>query len=136
MSFPGNPRRLLLPSALLVLLCVVGFGVASAPADTLEEKFDQTQGKLSEVRESEDSLSATIADQNEAIDAMIGEVSALRQRQAAVQAELTETEGQLEAASEKLAADKRRLAIVRERLHRALGVLRDRLVSMYEAGSP
>jgi len=129
----GNSLRLLLPAALLLaLLCVV----ASAPAKDLEEKLQDTQGKLSHVREDQSSLAATIAEQNKAIDSMIGEVSNLRQQQAAVEAELSEKQDELDAATEKLEADQRHLAAVRARLQRALEVLRERLVSIYESGSP
>ncbi len=129
----GNSLRLLLPAAaLLALLCLV----ASAPAKDLEEKLQDTQGKLSHVREDQSSLAATIAEQNKAIDSMIGEVSDLRQQQAAVEAELSEKQGELDAATEKLEADQRHLAAVRARLQRALDVLRERLVSIYESGSP
>jgi peptidoglycan hydrolase CwlO-like protein len=129
----GNSLRLLLPAALLLaLLCVV----ASAPAKDLEEKLQDTQGKLSHVREDQSALAATIAEQNKAIDSMIGEVSDLRQQQAAVEAELSEKQGELDAATEKLEADQRHLAAVRARLQRALEVLRERLVSIYESGSP
>jgi peptidoglycan hydrolase CwlO-like protein len=129
----GNSWRLLLPAALLfAVLCLA----ASAPAKDLEEKLQDTQGKLSDVRENQSALAATIAEQNKAIDAMIGEVSALRQKQAAVEAELSAKQDELDAATAKLAADKRHLARVRNRLQRALDVLRDRLVSIYESGSP
>jgi peptidoglycan hydrolase CwlO-like protein len=129
----GNSLRLLLPAALLLaLLCAV----ASAPAKDLEEKLQDTQGKLSHVREDQSALAATIAEQNKAIDSMIGEVSDLRQQQAAVEAELSEKQDELDAATEKLEADQRHLAAVRARLQRALGVLRERLVSIYESGSP
>ncbi len=129
----GNSWRVLPPVALLfALLCLV----ASAPAKTLQEKLDTTQGKLSHVRESQSALAATIAEQNKAIDSMIGEVSALRRRQASVQSELSAKQAELDKANEELAADKRHLARIRARLRRALGVLRDRLVAMYEAGSP
>jgi peptidoglycan hydrolase CwlO-like protein len=129
----GNSLRLLLPAALLLaLLCAV----ASAPAKSLEEKLHSAQGKLSHVRESQSALAATIEEQNHAIDSMIGEVSALRQRQAAVESELAAKQAELEEASAKLAADRHHLAVVRARLQRALGVLRDRLVAIYESGSP
>jgi peptidoglycan hydrolase CwlO-like protein len=129
----GNSWRLLLPAALLLaLLCVVG----SAPAETLEEKLQETQGKLSDVRESQSAVAATIAEQNQAIDSMIGEVSALRQEQAALEAELAEKQVELDRATAELEAAKRHLARVRERLQRALQVLRDRLVAIYETGSP
>ncbi len=129
----GNSWRLLLPAALLLAaLCLV----ASAPAKDLEEKLDATQGKLSHVRESQSALAATIAEQNQAIDSMIGEVSALRRQQAAVEAELSEKQDELDAATKELKADQRHLAEVRARLRRALGVLRERLIAIYESGSP
>lgn len=129
----GNSWWLLLPAALLLaLLCVA----ASAPAETLEQKLHQTQGKLSKVRESQSAVAATIAEQNHAIDSMIGEVSALRQRQAAVEAELSAKQDELDRATARLEADKRHLARVRARLQRALDVLRERLVAIYESGSP
>lgn len=129
----GKPWRLLLPAALLLaLLCVV----ASAPAKSLEEKLHTAQGKLGHVRASQSALATTIAEQNHAIDSMIGEVSALRQQQAAVQGELEAKQAELDRATAKLAADVHRLAVVRARLQRALTVLRDRLVAIYESGSP
>jgi peptidoglycan hydrolase CwlO-like protein len=129
----GNSWRLLLPAALLLLaLCPL----ASAPAKDLEEKLETTQGKLSHVRESQSALAATIAEQNRAIDSMIGEVSALRQKQAAVESELAAKQGELDEATAELKADQRRLARIRARLQRALDVLRERLVAIYESGSP
>jgi peptidoglycan hydrolase CwlO-like protein len=129
----GNSWRLLLPAALLlVVLCVA----ASAPAKDLEEKLSATQGKLSHVRESQSALAATIAEQNHAIDSMIGEVSDLRQQQAAVESELAAKQDELDSATAQLAADKHRLVLVRAQLQRALSVLRQRLVAIYEAGSP
>jgi peptidoglycan hydrolase CwlO-like protein len=128
--------RLLLPAALLLgLLCLVAASPA-APAATLSEKLDATQSKLGKVRASQSSLSATIEEQNRAIDTMLGEVSRLRQEQLAAQRELAAKQAQLDEATEKLAAEKHHLAVVRARLHRALDALRERLVDMYEAGSP
>ncbi|HEX5376869.1 MAG TPA: hypothetical protein VFW48_12025 [Solirubrobacterales bacterium] len=128
----GNSWRLLPAALLFALLCAA----ASAPAETLEEKLHETQSRLSDVRESQGAVAATIAEQNRAIDSMIGEVSALRQRQAAVEAELSAKQEELDRATAKLEADKRHLARVRARLRRALDVLRERLVAIYESGSP
>jgi len=129
----GSSRWLLLAAALLLLvLCLA----ASAPGKTLSEKLDATQGKLSHVRESQSALSATIAEQNRAIDSMLGEVSQLRQEQQALESELAGKQDELDSATAKLKAEKRRLARIRARLQRALGVLRERLVAIYEAGSP
>jgi len=123
----------LLPAALLLaLLCLV----ASAPAKDLQEKLQSAQGKLSHVRESQSALADTIAEQNRAIDSMIGEVSGLRQQQQAVEAELSAKQDELDKATAELEKDRRHLARVRARLRRALQVLRDRLVAIYESGSP
>jgi peptidoglycan hydrolase CwlO-like protein len=130
----GTPRRLLpFASIFLVALCVA---VGPAAAETLRERLRDTQGKLDRVRESQSALSATIAEQNRAIDTMLGEVSSLRQRQQAAEAELAAKQAELDAATAKLRAERRRLARIRARLHRALGVLRERLVEIYQTGTP
>ena len=135
-SLSGDSRCLLLPAALLAVLCALGFATASAPAETLRERYDAAQGKLEEVRQSQSAVEASIAEQNAAIDSMIGEVSLLRQRQAAIEAELAAKQAELDRATAELAAEKRRLERVRARLRRALVVLRERLVEIYESGSP
>jgi peptidoglycan hydrolase CwlO-like protein len=130
-------RPLLLSAAmLLAALCLLALGEAQAPARSLQEKLQSAEGKLAHVRNSQGSLSATIAEQNKAIDSMIGEVSVLRRRQAAVEAELSAKQAELDRATAKLAADRQRLELVRARLQRALEVLRERLVAIYESGSP
>lgn len=126
-------RRLSLFAA---LCAVVALGAAEAPAQTLSQKRDAAEAKLDRVRQSQSSLSASIAEQNRAIDSMLGEVSRLRQRQLAAEEQLSAKQAELERASAELAADRRRLAAVRARLKRALGVLRERLVAIYETGSP
>ena len=137
-THPGASKRraLLFAALLLAALCTLSLSEASAPAKTPQEKLDATQGKLAHVRESQSSLAETIAEQNAAIDSMIGEVSALRQKQAAVEAELAEKQRELDQATAALEKEKEHLEEVREQLNRALGVLRERLVAIYEAGSP
>jgi peptidoglycan hydrolase CwlO-like protein len=135
---PGAGRRALIFAALLLtILCALAASwETSAPASGLQEKLDATQGKLDHVRASQSALAETIAEQNAAIDSMIGEVSALRQKQAAVEAELAEKQEQLDRATAALNKEEEHLERVRAQLERALGVLRDRLVAIYEAGSP
>jgi len=129
----GTPRWLLLPAALLLLaLCLA----ASAPAETLREEYDATQGKLDRVREGQRSVAASIAAQNQAIDTMLGEVSRLRREQQSLEAELDAKQGELDRATVELEAEERRLARIRARLQRALEVLRERLVAIYETGTP
>jgi peptidoglycan hydrolase CwlO-like protein len=129
-------RALLFAALLLAALCALALSEASAPAKTPREKLEATQGKLDSVREDQSSLAETIAEQNAAIDSMIGEVSALRQKLAAVEAELAEKQAALERATAALRKEKEHLEEVRAQLGRALGVLRERLVAIYEQGSP
>jgi peptidoglycan hydrolase CwlO-like protein len=138
-THPGAiKRRVLLFAALsLTALCVLGASLeASAPAKTPQEKLEATQNKLEGVRANQSALAETIAEQNAAIDSMIGEVSALRQKLASVHSELSEKEAELDAATAALEKEKEHLEEVRAQLARALSVLRQRLVAMYEAGSP
>jgi peptidoglycan hydrolase CwlO-like protein len=135
----ANRRRALLLAAFLVAaICVFValLDAGSAPAATPKEELQETRDRLEGVRDRSETLAATIAEQNRAIDTMIGEVSTLRREQAAVEAQLGEAEAKLAAATAALEKERDHLEVVRERLERALGVLRQRLVSMYEAGSP
>ena len=88
------------------------------------------------MRAHQSALTATIAEQNREIDSMLGEVSELRRKQAAAAAELEEKQAELDAATAALEKEEAHLEAVRKKLQRALGVLRQRLVSIYESGSP
>jgi septal ring factor EnvC (AmiA/AmiB activator) len=132
-------RRALLLAALLVAtlsVCGALFDAGSAPAATPQEELKETRDQLEGVRGRSENLAATIAEQNRAIDTMIGEVSSLRREQVAVEEQLGAAEAKLAAATEALEREQAHLEVVRERLERSLAVLRQRLVSMYEAGSP
>jgi peptidoglycan hydrolase CwlO-like protein len=130
-------RGLLLAALLLAAVCAFAGRVASAPAVVSpQEKLERTQSKLDAVQEDQSALAETIAEQNAAIDSMIGEVSALRQKQMALEAELVEKQAELERATAALEQEKDHLEDVRAQLRRVLGVLRERLVAIYEAGSP
>jgi septal ring factor EnvC (AmiA/AmiB activator) len=129
-------RALIFAALLFAALCALGGSwAAGAPADP-QEKLEATRDKLEGVRAQGEDLAATIAEQNRAIDAKLGEVSALRQEQEAVEAELAEKQAQLNRATEALEAEEAHLERVRAKLKRALGLLSDRLVAIYEAGSP
>jgi len=131
-------RRLTLFATLLLMaVCALAISLeASAPAATPQEKLEATQNKLDQNQASQSALAESIAEQNAAIDSMIGEVSALRQKQAAVEAELAEKEAELKRATAALEAERKHLEEVRAQLKRALAILSDRLVAIYEAGSP
>src|SRR3978361_850658 len=137
-THPSAPKRraLLFAALLLAAICALALTEASAPAKTTQQQLGAAQGKLEDVRADQSPLAETIAEQNAAIDTMIGEVSALRQKQAAVAGELAAKQSELEAATAALKKEKEHLEEVRGQLNRALAVLRERLISIYEAGSP
>ncbi len=134
----AHRRRALLFATLLLTALTIFAAVwqGTAPAETPQEKLESTRDKLEGVRADQSELAETIAAQNKAIDSMIGEVSALRQKQAAVEAELAAEEEKLDAATQALEDERDHLEEVRAKLRRAMGVLSERLVAMYEAGSP
>ncbi|HSK50871.1 MAG TPA: hypothetical protein VK889_10325 [Solirubrobacterales bacterium] len=129
----GNRWTLFLAALLLAGVCALATSNASA---TLQDKYDRTQEKLEGVRDSQESVAATLAEQNAAIDALIGEVSELRQRQAALEEELAAKQAELDRATAALRKEQEHLEEVRAQLGRALAVLSQRLVAIYETGDP
>lgn len=129
-------RALALAALLLAASCALAVAwPQAAPADP-QQKLEQTRDKLEGVRSQGDDLVATIAEQNRAIDAKLSEVSALRQEQEAVEAELAAKEAELKRATAALEAEEAHLERVRAQLQRAMAVLSERLVAIYESGSP
>jgi peptidoglycan hydrolase CwlO-like protein len=129
-------RALVLAALLLAASCALAVAWAeTAPADP-QAKLEKTRDKLEGVRDESSDLTATIAEQNRAIDTKLGEVSGLRQEQEAIEAELAEKQAELDRATAALEAEEAHLERVRAKLNRALDVLRERLVAMYETGSP
>jgi septal ring factor EnvC (AmiA/AmiB activator) len=137
-STSATSRRALVFAVLLLAgLCLLaGSWAGSAPAETPQEKLESTRDKLEGVRAHQSALTETIAEQNRAIDSMLGEVSELRRKQQAAAAELAEKQSELDAATKALEAEEEHLEEVRKKLQRALGVLSERLVAIYESGSP
>jgi septal ring factor EnvC (AmiA/AmiB activator) len=137
-STSATRRRALVFGVLLLAgLCLLaGRWAGSAPAQTPQEKLEATRDKLEGVRAHQSALTETIAEQNRAIDSMLGEVSELRRKQEAAAAELAEKQAELDAATKALEAEEAHLEEVRKKLQRALGVLSQRLVAIYESGSP
>jgi peptidoglycan hydrolase CwlO-like protein len=131
-------RRTVLPLALLVLasLCALSVLAGGAPAKTLQEKFQQKQDELSHVKAQQSDLSATIAEQNRQVNDLIAQVAEVAARAEAVEQKLAAKQAQLDRARAQLARERHHLQVVKARLHRALGVLREELVRIYEAGEP
>jgi peptidoglycan hydrolase CwlO-like protein len=135
-THPSAARRRAALLAALLLAAICAFTVASAPAATPQQELEKAQGKLEAVQEDQSALVETIAEQNAAIDSMLGEVSALRQKQEGLENELAAKQAELERATAALEREREHLEEVRAQLRRVLDVLRDRLVAIYETGSP
>jgi murein DD-endopeptidase MepM/ murein hydrolase activator NlpD len=117
--------------ALAVLLCS-----AAAPAKDLESKLDAKEAKLSKVRERKGVLTTTISHFRTKIERLTGEVAVLRAHESEVRVRLDSKQAELDGAKAELDVGLKHLAVVRARLTRALVSLRERLVAMYETGTP
>ena len=132
-----KPR--LVMAALLAAATVLGVllvGSGPAPAQDLESKLDAKEAQLSKVRQRSGVLTTTISRQGKRIERLTAEVAALRGQEAAVQARLDVKQAELDRAMAQLDTAKRRLAVMRAHLKRALLSLRERLVAIYETGTP
>jgi murein DD-endopeptidase MepM/ murein hydrolase activator NlpD len=127
-------------AALLALLLLaaltLGPRAGPAPAESLQSKLDAKQSKLDEVLQHKGVLTTTISGYTDRIDRLQGEVAALRNREAAVQRKLDAKQAQLDRAEAELRKEKAHLLVLRAHLKRALIGLRERLVSIYESGTP
>jgi murein DD-endopeptidase MepM/ murein hydrolase activator NlpD len=109
---------------------------ASAPAADLQSKLEAKEGKLSKVREHKGVLTSTISHYRDRIGRLSSEINQLRSQEAAVLVRLDSKQAELDRAVAELDVAKKHLTIVRGRLGRALLTLRERLVAIYETGTP
>ena len=123
-------------SVLAVLTCLVLSAAPAAPAKDLRSQLEAKESKLDEVQQRKGVLTTTISRYGARIDRLIGEVAAIHNREAAAQARLDAKQAELDEAVAVLEKAKGRLARVRAHLERALTALRNRLIALYEAGSP
>ena len=137
---PVAPSRARISAAcfavLLVALCALLAGIGTVSAAEPQEELDRKERQLGEVREQQGVLTSELEEIGDEISRLEGEVSSLRSQEAAVEEELAAKQLELDAATAELERALDHLAVVRERLRRALTVLRDRLVAIYESGSP
>ena len=136
---PQRKRRLwaaLLALAMLLTALVLGLRAGRAPAEGVQSKLDAKQNQLDKVLQHKGVLTTTISHYSDRIGNLEGQVAALRNREAAVQRKLDGKQAQLDRAMAELKREKAHLLVVRAHLKRALVGLRQRLVSMYESGTP
>lgn len=121
--------------AAVAALVALAFSSA-APARDLQSKLDAREAKLAKVRDRKGVLTTTISRYKTRIGRLTVEVAALRTREAGVRTRLGAKQAELDRAVAVLGVAQRRLAAMRARLERALVALRERLVAMYETGTP
>jgi len=123
-------------SAAAAALVSLLFLSTAAPAEEVQSKVDAKEAKLSKVRERKGVLTTTITRYRKRIESLTGEIAALRSHEARVRARLNAKQAELDRAVAELGVAKKHLAVVRARLKRALVALRERLVAIYEVGTP
>jgi peptidoglycan DL-endopeptidase CwlO len=128
-SRPFAHRRPALLALVGALVVASALWVAGAPASDLQSKLDQKKAQLAHTKERAGVLSTTIQRVGDHLDQLRGQVASLRNQQATVQDQLARARAELK-------RDKARLELLRARLKRALSVLRQRLVEIYESDQP
>jgi murein DD-endopeptidase MepM/ murein hydrolase activator NlpD len=130
-----RPAFAALLAAAAVLVALLSLS-ATASAEDLHSQLEAKQAKLNEIHDRQGVLTSTISAYRSRIERLTAEVADLRTREAAVEARLAAKQAELDQAVAELEVGKRQLAVMRARLQRALVSLRERLVAIYEAGTP
>jgi murein DD-endopeptidase MepM/ murein hydrolase activator NlpD len=123
----SKPLILALCGALATCACAVAVG--SASGQSLQERLDAAQGKLSHVKEHAGVLTSRISHESAQIDRLTAEVADLRNKEAEVAARLAQKQAELEQAQA-------RLDYLKQRLREAIQILEQRLVAIYESNEP
>jgi murein DD-endopeptidase MepM/ murein hydrolase activator NlpD len=120
-------------AAALGLLAVV---VPAAPAADLTHQLESKESQLEETQQRKGVLTTTISHYQGRIKRLTGAVAAIRSREAVTRERLDAEQQRLVAAGQALEVAHDHLARLRSHLRVALQSLRERLVAMYESGSP
>ncbi len=122
-------------AALAAALCLLAVAPA-APAADLSGQLEAKQAQLKEARRHKGVLTSTITRFTHRIARLDDAVAAIRGREASARERLGAEQRRLRRASGELEAARGRLARMRDHLRLALLALRERLVAIYESGSP
>jgi len=116
-------------AALLVLVAAIAAGARAADAGGLE-------AKLAGAREEAGSISAGLQESRERLALAEGEAAQAEAREQRLSGLLAEGEERTAELSGRLAATRHELALEKARLRRARAALAERLVAIYESGTP
>jgi murein DD-endopeptidase MepM/ murein hydrolase activator NlpD len=112
-----------------VAVCACAMLGGSASGQSLQQKLNTTQNKLSHAQAHAGVLTTRISHESEQLQTLTSQVAALRNREATVAAQLQQKQAELETA-------RARLDALKQRLHQALQILEQRLVAIYESNEP
>lgn len=133
--FKTRPATAAVGAAVAALVVLLMFS-AGASAEDLGSKLESKEETLAKVRERQGVLTTTISRFRSQILHLTREVATLRTQEAEVRVRLEAKQAELDRAVAELDGARRHLAEARARLKRALVTLRDRLIAIYEAGTP
>ena len=122
-------KRLGLALTGAVAVCACAMLGGSAAGQSLQQKLNSTQNKLSHVQAHAGVLTGRISHESAQLQTLTSQVAALRNREAAVAAELQQKQAEFDAA-------KARLHALKLRLRDAIQILEQRLVTIYESNEP
>ena len=123
-------------AALLAALCLLAVAAPAAPAEDLSSELESKEAQLEETQHRKGVLTTTISSYARRIERLSGEVASIREQETTTRARLAATQQKLATANDELEAAHDHLARLRSHLRVALGALRERLIAIYEQGSP
>lgn len=130
------PRFAVVFAALLAALCLVAVAAPTAPAEDLSAELESKESALEETEHRKGVLTTTISRNARRVERLRSAVAQVREQESATRIRLGVTEQRLATASDELEVAHDRLARMRSHLRVALASLRERLVAIYEQGSP
>jgi peptidoglycan DL-endopeptidase CwlO len=122
-------KRLMLAVAGALIVCACAIWGGSASGQSLQQKLNSTQNKLSHARAHAGVLTNRISHESEQLQTLTSQVAALRNRRATVATELRQKQAELDTAQA-------RLESLKMRLRQAIQILEQRLVAIYESSQP
>jgi murein DD-endopeptidase MepM/ murein hydrolase activator NlpD len=122
-------KRLMLAAAGALIVCACAIWGGSASGQSLQQKLNSKQSKLSHARAHAGVLTNRISHESAQLQTLTSQVAALRNREAAVRIQLQQRQAELDTAQA-------RLSYLKERLHEAIQILEQRLVAIYESSEP
>ena len=126
----------------VLLLCALALTAAlpgdsgAATYEALQAKIGDKQASIDQARAKEGVLTGAISALSRRIRVMSREIGSLRRREARVQNTLDARRAQLERVRVRYEREHRNFVRLRQKLHRAQGVLADRLIEIYKSDQP